>query len=79
LLARPAFRAVGQRLDYQEVGGAILLGLNHICMIGHGRSKARAVASGIRAARDAVTADVVNRIRHGLAERPAMLDVAADD
>lgn len=79
LLARPAFRAAGQRLDYQEIGGAILLGLNHVCMIGHGRSTSQAVRSGIRAARDAVNADVVGKIRQGLAERPAMLDAVAED
>lgn len=74
LLAKDALRAVGQKLDYAEYGGAVLLGLNHICIIGHGRSNARAVRSAIKVAYDAVTADVVNQIRTGLAERPAMLD-----
>lgn len=79
LLARPALRAVGQKLDYAEYGGAILVGLNHICIIGHGRSNAKAVRSAIRAARDAVEARVVEKIRQGLADRPAMLDQAAGD
>jgi glycerol-3-phosphate acyltransferase PlsX len=79
LLAKPAFQAAGRRLDYQEVGGAILLGLNHICVIGHGRSTATAVRSGIRAARDAASADVASKIRQGLAERTAMLDSAPED
>ena len=72
LLARPALRSVGQKLDYAEYGGAVLLGLNHICIIGHGRSNARAVRSAIKVARDAVQADVVYRIRQGLIDRPVM-------
>lgn len=78
-LARPALRAVGARLDYAEYGGAVLLGLNYVCVIGHGRSNAHAVRSAVRSARDAVAADVVGKIRRGLAERPAMLDVAAEE
>lgn len=74
LLARPALQAVGRRLDYAEYGGAVLLGLNHICIIGHGRSNARAVRSAIRVARDAVNADIVGKIRAGLAERPVMVE-----
>lgn len=78
LLARPALRAVGAKLDYAEYGGGVLLGLNHVCIIGHGRSNARAVRSAIRVAHEAVETDVVGKIRQGLAERPAMLDVAVD-
>lgn len=72
LLARPALRAVAHKLDYAEYGGAVLLGLNHVCIVGHGRSNARAVRSALRVARDAVQADVVEKIREGLANRPAL-------
>ena len=72
-LAKPAFRAAAKKLDYAEYGGAVLLGLNHLCIIGHGRSNARAVRSAIRVARDAALADVPGMIRAGLAERPAVL------
>jgi glycerol-3-phosphate acyltransferase PlsX len=71
-LAKPAFRAAAKKLDYAEYGGAVLLGLNHICIIGHGRSNARAVRSAIKVARDAVLADVTGKIRTGLMERPAV-------
>ncbi len=73
LLAKPALRAVAHKLDYAEYGGGVLLGLNHICIIGHGRSNRRAVRSAIRVARDAVQADVVAKIRDGLASRPAII------
>jgi phosphate acyltransferase len=43
-------RETMQRVDYTAYGGALLLGLKGHCMIGHGRSNPRAIASGIRAA-----------------------------
>ncbi len=49
-LLRPAFRAARRRSDPGEVGGAPLLGTKGCCVIGHGRSDARAVMHGIRAA-----------------------------
>jgi glycerol-3-phosphate acyltransferase PlsX len=50
LLLMPAFRAARRRSDPAEVGGAPLLGLRGACVIGHGRSGARAVMHGIRTA-----------------------------
>ena len=47
LLAKPAFRAVKRRSDPAEIGGAPLLGLRGCCVIGHGKSDARAIEAGI--------------------------------
>jgi glycerol-3-phosphate acyltransferase PlsX len=47
LLARPAFRAVKRRSDPAEIGGAPLLGLRGCCVIGHGKSDAKAIEAGI--------------------------------
>jgi glycerol-3-phosphate acyltransferase PlsX len=49
-LLLPAFRAVRRRSDPAEVGGAPLLGVKGCCVIGHGKSRARAVKHGIRCA-----------------------------
>jgi len=38
------------RTDYREYGGAPLLGVNGACIIGHGRSDARAVSNAVRTA-----------------------------
>ncbi len=56
-------------LDYSEYGGAPLLGIRGVCAIGHGRSRAKAVANAIRAAQVAVEQNVVQRIDSALAER----------
>ncbi len=47
LLARPAMRRFGKKLDYAEYGGAPLLGVDGVIFIGHGRSTPRAIRSGV--------------------------------
>ncbi len=67
-LALPAFRRFKKGLDYQEYGGAPLLGVNGICIISHGSSKARAIENAIGAAVAAVEKDVVAKIREKMLE-----------
>jgi len=67
LLLMPLVRRIRRRLDYSEYGGAPLLGLNGVCIIGHGRSRAYAVANAVRAAKEAVDGGVVKAIRDALA------------
>jgi glycerol-3-phosphate acyltransferase PlsX len=50
LLSRKAFNEFRHRLDYREYGGAPLLGVRGICIIGHGSSNDRAIYNGIRVA-----------------------------
>ena len=66
LLARSAFKATGIRLDPREYGGAPLLGVDGIVIVGHGRSDAYAVRNAIRMGVRAVEGDIVHRIREGL-------------
>ncbi|MCW5802680.1 MAG: phosphate acyltransferase PlsX [Deltaproteobacteria bacterium] len=48
-LVAPALRGVARRIDYTEVGGALLAGVTRPAVIAHGRSDANAIASAIRA------------------------------
>lgn len=59
---RPMLRRLVHRFDYAEYGGAPLLGVNGICIVGHGRSDARAARNAILAAAHAVEQDVVGCI-----------------
>lgn len=61
-ILRPALRAVRKRFDHREYGGAPLLGVRGICLIGHGRADARAITSACRAALRAVRQDLVGSI-----------------
>jgi glycerol-3-phosphate acyltransferase PlsX len=71
LILMSELRKVKRRLDYAEYGGAQLVGVNGIVVIGHGRSNARAVFSAIRAARDAVETGVIETLREIAREIPA--------
>ncbi|TME47311.1 MAG: phosphate acyltransferase PlsX [Chloroflexi bacterium] len=62
LLIRPKLRAVRRRADWREFGGALLLGVNGVAVIAHGRSDARAIYNAVRVARDAVDQKVVPTI-----------------
>ncbi|MEI2607919.1 MAG: phosphate acyltransferase PlsX [Candidatus Promineifilaceae bacterium] len=66
LLARPAFRRAGKQLDPNEVGGALLLGVDGVVVIAHGRSNAYAIKQAIGQARKAVAQNLVAAIRQGI-------------
>lgn len=62
----PRFKVVAKNLvstlDWHDVGGAILLGVNGIVIIAHGRSDERAIAAGIRVAAECATRHVNEKI-----------------
>ncbi len=66
LLARPAFKRVGRRLNPDEVGGAPLLGVNGVVIVAHGGSNAYAMKQAIGQARRIVEKKVVEAIRTGM-------------
>jgi glycerol-3-phosphate acyltransferase PlsX len=61
-LMRPALRRVVARINYDNYGGAPLLGLRGNCIVAHGRANRQAIRSAIRAAVAEVREDVVGRI-----------------
>jgi len=70
LLARSAFQRVRKRTDTFEVGGAPLLGVNGVVIIGHGRSNEIAIKNAIRQASLAVKGRIIDSIREGLQQIP---------
>ena len=79
LLSQNAFKSFKKRLDYTEYGGAPLLGVRGVCIIGHGSSNANAIMNGIRVTAEfaearvnpAIAAAVVGTARPRAAARPA--------
>lgn len=67
LLAKPALVKTKKLLDYSEIGGAPLLGVNGVVIIGHGRSNAKAVKNGIGVAKRAAEGRMLQAISEGLA------------
>ena len=68
-LLYPAVAGLRKRVDWREIGGAPLLGVNGVVVIGHGRSDAVAVQSMIRMAEKSVQQNLVQAIRDELAAR----------
>jgi len=54
LFLLPSLKRFKKELDYSEYGGAPLLGVNGVTIIGHGRSNVKAIKNAIRVAKDEV-------------------------
>jgi len=58
----PSLKRFKKELDYAEYGGALLLGVNGVVIIGHGRSNMRAIKNAIRVAKEEVERQVNSKI-----------------
>ncbi len=67
ILMKRNLKKIYKRVDYSEYGGAQLLGVNGVVVIGHGRSSSRAVKNAIRLARDFVDNNVLEKIQQEIA------------
>ncbi len=66
LIAKPAFRRVKKTMDYTEIGGAPLLGVNGAVAKAHGSSNGHAIACAIAQCMKMVDGHVVDIIRDGM-------------
>ncbi len=71
-LCQPALSAIRKETNYEEAGGAPLLGVNGLVIISHGISSARAIRNAIRVAGEAtvkrVNERIVEQISNGVAK-----------
>lgn len=63
----PPLISLATHLDPETYGGAMLLGVNGVCIIGHGSSSSRAIVNAVLVARDMVEAGVVGTIGSAVA------------
>lgn len=68
LLSRRAFSRFRRRVDPAEYGGAPLIGLNRLCIVGHGRSSPHAVANAITVAVRFVSERLLDRLAQQMVE-----------
>jgi len=66
LFSRGAFQEFKKQIDYSEYGGAPLLGVRGVTIIGHGRSNANAIKNAIRVATELVRSKVSEKIEEEL-------------
>ena len=62
LLAKPFMKRIYKRINYEEFGGALLLGIKGVTVIAHGRSTAYAIKNAVRVAKEAVESGVNKKI-----------------
>ena len=70
-LLRPALRRIACKLDYAAYGGALLVGVEGVCVIGHGRSSPDAVANALRVAGELGEQNVLEHLAKSLQESSA--------
>jgi glycerol-3-phosphate acyltransferase PlsX len=63
LLAKPAFASLKKMMDPSETGAGILLGVNGLVFIGHGRSDARALISAVKLARNTINNHLMDSMK----------------
>ena len=64
---KPTFEGIRKAFDYQEYGGAPLLGVQGVSIIAHGKSTPRAIKNAILAAHKMVDEDVNQHIQMRIA------------
>jgi phosphate acyltransferase len=73
LLSSKALDGMKKRLDWREVGGAPLVGVNGVGFIGHGRSDALAIENAVRRAREAARTHFTDEIAQAVSPSVALL------
>ena len=67
LLSRRALRRFRRRVDYSEYGGAPLLGVGGVTIVGHGRSSAKAVRNAVAVAYRFAASHFIARVQNDIA------------
>ena len=75
LLSRRAFRRFRRRVDYSEYGGAPLVGLAGLAIVGHGRSSAKAVRNAVAMAARFAAGSFIQRLQQEIAAAAVSQDI----
>jgi glycerol-3-phosphate acyltransferase PlsX len=79
LLAKPAFNSLKKMMDPSETGAALLLGVNGLVFIGHGRSDAKALISAVKLARDTINKKLMDSIRSEVQEKLSTTSITTEE
>lgn len=67
-LAKPAFKKLRKLISPEEIGGALLLGVDGLVFVAHGRSNAQAMFSAVRLARETADTNLLEDLRLSIQE-----------
>lgn len=79
LLLKPAFKDIQKKLDYNEAGGAVILGVNAPVVKTHGSAKANAVANTMGQIKKMIEKNLVPDIRTYIADHKDELQAAKNE
>lgn len=65
-LVKPAFRKIKNMTSAEEIGATLLLGIDGLVFVGHGRSNAKALVSALRLARDTADSHLIEEMRQSI-------------
>ncbi len=63
MLSYPVYSYLKKKLDHSEYGGALLVGLNGVSIVSHGRSNGKAIKNAIRLAAKISQANIVQHTK----------------
>ncbi|MFA6866325.1 MAG: phosphate acyltransferase PlsX [Clostridia bacterium] len=63
MLLKPVFKGIKNSMDYNNKGGAVLLGLEKLVVKSHGSSKATSICSSILQVKQLIDSNVVDKIK----------------
>lgn len=63
ILLKPMFKGVKKTLDYNDNGGAVLLGLEKVLIKSHGSSRSKAICNSILQARELIVSGVIDDLK----------------
>lgn len=75
-LLAPAVKQLKAVTDWEQYGGAPVLGFDHLCIKAHGRSSPRALKNAIKVANKTVQTDLLQAIREGVAASQSAVDAS---
>jgi phosphate acyltransferase len=62
-ILKPNLKRIKQRVDHAEHGGALLFGVNGVCIVSHGSSDGSSIFNAIRIAKECVNNQIAQRIK----------------
>jgi glycerol-3-phosphate acyltransferase PlsX len=78
LLLKRVFHGLRSKMDYAAYGGALMLGVQGICVVCHGRSNALAIENALRVAQGAVQGQVREHLAEGIARLAEVVPAPTD-
>lgn len=76
-MAKPAFTKLRKLISPEEIGAALLSGIDGLVFVGHGRSNAQALVSAIRVAREIAGTDYLEQLRLGIQQQMAIFEIVS--